>query len=83
MRVTRKDVLFYLGLLCAVWFALTGMAWTYNAALLIAYPIGLLSFALWWAIRREARKRTKAIPIILGIGLTLSLSVLITLLITN
>lgn len=83
MRVTRNDVFFYLGLLCAVWFALMGFVWTYNAALVIAYPVGLLSLVLWWMIRREARKRTKAIPIVLGIGLTLSLSVLVTLLITN
>lgn len=81
MKLIKKDILFYIGLLFAVWFAWTGMVWTYNAALFIAYPIGLISLILWLIIKNENKKRTKFIPIILTIGLILSLSLLIYLLI--
>lgn len=81
MKLKKNDILFYISLLFAVWFAWTGMVWTYNAALFISYPIGIISFVLWRIIKNENRKRTKFIPIILTIGLTLSLSVLLYLLI--
>lgn len=81
MKLKKNDILFYISLLFAVWFAWTGMVWTYNAALFISYPIGIISFILWRIIKNENRKRTKFIPIILTIGLTLSLSVLLYLLI--
>lgn len=81
MKLNKNDILFYISLLFAVWFAWTGMVWTYNAALFISYPIGIISFVLWTIIKNENRKRTKYIPIILTIGLTLSLSVLVYLLI--
>jgi predicted small integral membrane protein len=81
MKLTRNDFLFYLSLIFAIWFASTGMVWTYNAALFIAYPVGIISLVMWTIIRNENRKRTKFIPIILTIGLTLSLSVLVCLLI--
>jgi O-antigen/teichoic acid export membrane protein len=81
MAIKQNDVLFALALLCAVWFAWTGMVWTYGVALFIAYPFGALSLLLWTSIKKENRPRTKWIPIILSIGLILSLSVLIYLLI--
>lgn len=81
MKLTRNDFLFYLSLIFAIWFASTGMVWTYNAALFIAYPVGIISLVMWTIIRNENRKLTKFIPIILTIGLTLSLSVLVCLLI--
>lgn len=74
-------MLFWIGLITAIWFAWTGMIWTYWAALIIAYPIGIVSFILWRMIKDENRRRTKFIPIILSIGLMLSLGVLICLLI--
>lgn len=81
MTITKNDILFYFGLLCAIWFAWLGMVWVYSAALFIAYPVGIVSFFIWRTIKNENKKRTKAIPIILAIGLVLSLSVLIYLLI--
>ncbi len=83
MKITKNDILFYLGLICAIWFAFMGIVWVYWAALFIAYPIGLISFFMWRAIRKEKRKRTKFIPIILSIGLMLSLIVLVYLLLWN
>jgi hypothetical protein len=81
MKITKNDILFYIGLICAIWFAWTGIVWTYWTALFIAYPIGIISFILWKTVKNEPRKRTKAIPIILAIGFILSLTVLIYLLI--
>nr|WP_315247105.1 hypothetical protein [uncultured Flavobacterium sp.] len=80
MKLNKNDILFYISLLLAVWFAWTGMIWTYNAALFISYPMGIISFILWRIIRNENTQRTKLIPIILTIGLILSLSVLLYLL---
>lgn len=81
MNISRNDILFVLALICAVWFFLTGVSWTYSAALVIAYPAGITSFILWMVIRNENKKRTKFIPIILTIGFILSMTVLICLLI--
>jgi hypothetical protein len=81
MTITRNDILFWIGILTAVWFAWTGMAWTYWAALIIAYPAGLVSLLIWMKIKPENKRRTKYIPVILIIGLILSLSSLVYLLI--
>lgn len=83
MKITRNDILFVISLLLAVWFAGTGMVWIYSAAIFISYPFGLLSFILWRIIKNENKKRTKYIPIILMVGLVLSLTVLVGLLLTN
>jgi hypothetical protein len=81
MKVTKNDLLFWTGIATAIWFAWTGMVWTYNAALIIAYPIGLASFFIWRHIKADNKPRNKFIPGILLVGLTLSLSVLVYLLI--
>jgi len=81
MTIKKNDILFWFGIITALWFALAGMAWTYCAALIIAYPIGLTSLFIWRSIKTENRPRTKYIPITLLVGLTLSLSTLIYLLI--
>ena len=73
MTVSKKDILFWIGIITAIWFAWTGMVWTYNAALIIAYPIGLTSFLIWRNIKKENKARNKFIPRILVTGLTLSL----------
>lgn len=83
MNITKNDLLFYSGLLSAVWFACLGMFWPYYIALFIAYPVGILSYVLWRNVKHENRERTKFIPIILTLGLLLSLSALIVLLIKN
>jgi hypothetical protein len=79
----RNTIIFITGLLCAIWFTLFGVMWAYWGALFIAYPFGIIAFVCWFFIRNENKKRTKLIPVILSIGLALSLSVLIYLLITN
>lgn len=81
MKIHKNDILFYTAMLFAIWFAWTGMAWTYSAALFIAYPFGIISLLIWLSIKKENRKRTKWIPRILTAGLILSLIVLIYLLI--
>ena len=73
MTVAKNDILFWTGIITAIWFAWTGMVWTYNAALIIAYPIGLTSFFIWRNIKRDNKARNKFISRILIIGLTLSL----------
>jgi len=76
MKVTKNDILYWTGLLTAIWFAWTGMIWTYNAALVIAYPMGLISFLNWLKVKKDNKRRNIFIPIILAIGLVLSISVL-------
>ena len=83
MKISKGDIIFSFSLLLAIWFAWTGMVWVYNAALVIAYPAALISLLLWRTVRKtdERMNRYKVIPIILIIGLVLSLIMLISLLI--
>ena len=81
MKINKNDILFYSAMLFAIWFALTGMVWAYWVALFIAYPFGIISLLIWLSIKKENRKRTKWIPRVLTVGLVLSLSVLVYLLI--
>jgi hypothetical protein len=81
MKTDRTNILFWTGILTAIWFTWTGMAWTYCTCLLIAYPFGLTSLLIWRKIKIDGKARNKFIPMILLIGLTLSISVLIYLLI--
>jgi uncharacterized lipoprotein NlpE involved in copper resistance len=74
MKITRNDVLFVLGILLALWFTVIGIMWVLLAALVYAYPAGLLSLLCWYKIKDENKPRTKIIPWILGIGLVLSLT---------
>jgi hypothetical protein len=81
MTIKRQDILFWTGLLTAIWFAWTGMVWAYCACLIIAYPVGLISFFIWTKLKNDNKKRNKFIPAILIFGLILSISVLTYLLI--
>ncbi len=80
MNSTKSNVLFSIGIITATWFALTGIVWAYYACLVIAYPFGLASFLIWRSIKSDGKPRNKFIPIILIIGLVLSISVLMYLL---
>ena len=73
----KNTLLFVLGLLMAVWFTLAGMVWIYWMAPIIAYPFGIGSFFIWRAIKTDGLERNIAIPIILEIGLSLSLGMLL------
>jgi hypothetical protein len=79
--MNKNNILFWLGMLLAVWFAITGIVWVYWAAVVIAYPAGLISLWIYFNIRRENKKRAKILIITLGIGLALSLGVLLALVI--
>ena len=83
MNASKTTILFWIGIVTAIWFAWTGMVWTYYACLIIAYPFGLTSFVIWRKIKRDGKSRNKFIPGILIVGLTLSISVLTYLLIFN
>jgi preprotein translocase subunit Sec61beta len=55
---------------------LAGIVWVYGAALVIAYPFGIISFVLWRFFLEGERKESKLIPTILSLGFTLSILVL-------
>jgi hypothetical protein len=81
MKIKKNNLLFYLALLLAFWFCWMGMIWVYNAALIIGYPAGIISLAIWFIIKKDGQKRNKIIPIVLSIGFIVSLSILVFLLI--
>ena len=84
MKKNKTDILFYMALFFASWFALAGMVWAYWGALFIAYPFGVISFIIWKVIlQKESSRRNKIIPIVLSVGLVFSFVVLICLLISN
>lgn len=76
----RNSLLFAVALVSALWFAVAGMVWAYYAALVIAYPFGILSYLLWRKLRKDNQQRNRLIPMVLIIGLALSLGVLASLL---
>jgi nicotinamide riboside transporter PnuC len=69
MMVKKNDILFWLGIITAIWFAVTGMVWTYWAALVVAYPAGIVSLFAWTRIKNENKCRTKFIPLVLWLEL--------------
>jgi FtsH-binding integral membrane protein len=77
MEVKKNDVLLVIALICALWFAVLAWVWVYWAALFVAYPVGLVSLLLWLNLRKENKARTKFIPIVLVVGLTLSVGMLV------
>lgn len=77
----RNTILFITGLIFALWFILAGMVWFYWAALFIGYPIGAAALGCWYEIRNENKSRTRLIPILVSVGLVLSLCTLTYLLI--
>jgi hypothetical protein len=76
MRRTKNDWIALVSLLLAFWFLLAGTVWVWGAALIIAYPFGLISFFLWRFFLAGERKQSKLIPTILACGLLLSFMVL-------
>jgi hypothetical protein len=73
----RNTIFFIMGLIFALWFALTAWFWVYLVNLFYSYPVGLLGLCCWLIIRNENKMRTKIIPIVLLIGLTASLAFLV------
>ena len=81
MKLTKNDILFNLALIFAFWFAYAGIAWAYWFALFFAYPFAITSFIIWNIIRKDNKKRNKLVIYTLIIGLVLSISTLVYLLI--
>lgn len=79
MNITRGDIVFVLALILALWFAVVGVVWAYLAALIFAYPAGLLSLGLWALGRRidPKKDRYRYVIYVLGVGLVLSLVVFV------
>ncbi len=77
MKLTKSNVLFSIAILLALCFTAGGIFWVYWFALIIAYPLGIASLLIWFYIRKDGRKRNRAIPAILIAGLLLSLSMLL------
>jgi hypothetical protein len=46
---TQKKYLLFniIALVCAIWFVLTSWFWTYFAALIISYPVGMIGIIFW------------------------------------
>lgn len=78
MKLSKNDLIFISALLLAIWFALMGMVWVYGAAIVIAYPAGIISWLLYNKGLKSDKKvqRYKIIKIILITGLVLSLATL-------
>ncbi len=77
MHRTKNDWIALISLLLAVWFSLAGSVWVYGAALVIAYPFGIISFVLWRFFLEGEHKESKLIPTILSLGFILSILVLL------
>jgi MFS family permease len=79
--VKKNGLLFWIAILTALWFASAGMVWFYMAALFIAYPVGLVSLLIWARLSDKKHPKQKIIIKILSVGLILSMSALICMLI--
>ena len=77
MHRTKNDWIALISFLLAVWFSLVGSVWVYGAALVIAYPFGIISFVLWRFFLEGEHKESKLIPTILSLGFILSILVLL------
>lgn len=77
MNYNKNEVLFWTAMVLAVWFSITGTVWIYWAALFISYPAGVLSFTIWWHLKHENKRRNDILITILGLGLLLSLGILL------
>ena len=67
-------VLNILSLLCAIWFCIYGVVWTYLIALVMAYPVGLLGLVLHLYARKVggASRLNRAVRSLYLVGLVLS-----------
>ncbi|MEL6562231.1 MAG: hypothetical protein AAFQ94_28925 [Bacteroidota bacterium] len=72
MKVQKNDLLFYLAIVAAIWYALTSSFWFFLLNLIYALPFGLMSLLIWLFIRKDLKKRNKWIPRILIFGTALS-----------
>lgn len=85
MQIKKHDVLYWLAIAFAVWFALTAWLWTYLANVVISLPAGIISAILWFKGGGSDPNagRYKRIPIIWGVGILTSVIVLFLLMSKN
>jgi hypothetical protein len=77
MKRTKNDWIALISFLFSLWFLLAGTVWVRGAALIFAYPFGLISFILWRFFLEGNHKESKLIPTILSLGFALSILVLL------
>jgi hypothetical protein len=76
MKNPKHEILFWLGIISAIWFAFAGVFWYFLLALAYGYPAAILSLFCWYKIKGDKKPRNKIIPILLIIGLVISLAFL-------
>ena len=74
MDKKREHILFWIAIVSAILFLLFGFIWIYWIALIIAYPFGILSFLLWYQLRKYKKIRNNIIIYLLIIGILISIS---------
>lgn len=85
MNTEHRHLLFnVMALVCAIWFLLTSWFWAYFAALLFAYPVGLVGIIFWWLGKRAEKKLLNKIAgWIFLFGFVASITVLVVLVVSN
>lgn len=68
--------LYYVSLICSIWFLITCAAWTYLANVVISFPFGLIAFLLWLKGSKTEKVRYNKIGTILLAGVVLSMMAL-------
>lgn len=76
MNISKNTWLFIIAIIFSLWFAVTGIFWVYWTALFVAYPFGIAALFIWIFLRKDGRKRNTVIPVLLLVGLLLSLTIL-------
>jgi hypothetical protein len=76
MYTKKEQTLYWIAMVCAILFLLLGFIWIYWIALIVAYPLGLLSLILWLQLRTYNRKRNNIIVYLLIAGAIISIGVL-------
>lgn len=77
MKIRTNDILFVAAILIGLWFAAAGIIWVYWFNIIFAYPFGIAALLIWLKLKKDGKKRNKVIPVILIIGLLLSLGMLL------
>ena len=76
---SKNNALYYIALICAIWFLLTCCAWTYLANVVVSFPFGLIAFLIMMKRRKleENKQRYRIVAWILIAGIILSCATLV------
>ena len=72
MSVKKNDILFFIAIVAAIWFAISSAFWVYLFNVFLSFPFGLLSFLIWLYIRKDEKTRNKWVAGILIFGIVVS-----------